>query len=227
MGEPFWLRLGRQRAELGLQALTGTGSSPLGFNPAAKWEHGSAPLPCWAQRPEKTEPSPLTRLRRTQRQKGGELPSSSTPPRAGAQLRAGLAGRAGSRHTWYVSHRRMVQRRGSSRMSRLFIQRKANCRYSTSYLLKWLCTCSETGSVVGPGAHAGHQTLEELGSQKSGFHPPPRPREARPRGHAGMRLFVMVGSTTSQQHCPGNAARNGTVYTPGMVCAPSPSAGLL
>lgn len=42
----------------------------------------------------------------------------------------------GSLHTWYVSHRRMVQRRGSSRISRLFIHRKANCRYSTSYRLK-------------------------------------------------------------------------------------------
>lgn len=45
--------------------------------------------------------------------------------------------------TWYVSHSLMVHRRGISLIRRLFIQRKANCRYSTSYWCKCLCTCSE------------------------------------------------------------------------------------
>lgn len=50
-------------------------------------------------------------------------------------------------YTWYVSHRRIVQRSGSSLISRLFIQRKANCRYSTSHFWKCRCTSSASGQT--------------------------------------------------------------------------------
>lgn len=45
--------------------------------------------------------------------------------------------------TWYVSHNLMVHRKGTSLISKLFIQRKANCKYFTSCWSKCLWTCSE------------------------------------------------------------------------------------
>lgn len=45
--------------------------------------------------------------------------------------------------TWYVSHNLMVQCNGTSLISKLFIQRKANCKYFTSCWSKCLWICSE------------------------------------------------------------------------------------
>lgn len=138
VGEPLWLRLGRQRTELGRQALTRSGASPLGPSPPARWERSAAPLSWLGKRGlKRLSRGPACEAQADTKQEGVGTPAQlyCTPGRRGRPGTVWRGGRA-SLHTWYVSHRRMVQRRGSSRISRLFIQRKANCRYSTSYRLK-------------------------------------------------------------------------------------------
>lgn len=138
VGEPFWFRLGRET----------TVRSPVRSVPILPQGGKAAQQPFPAGQ---AEALPM-RLRATQESKGGGGTSRAATLRAGSWVPWAQPGVEGAEGlcTWYVSQRRMVQRRGSSRISRLFIQRKANCRYSTSYLLKWLCTCSETGSAIGP-----------------------------------------------------------------------------
>ena len=136
MGEPFWFRLGRGKEKQRVRSPSPDEKPAPALSDPSFCEGGkqsSSPFVagCTAALPSRTRQTEAER-------RWGGLPSGCSWQGAGC-LRDSLAcvfvgGR--SPHTWYVSHRRMVQRRGSSRISRLFIQRKANCRYSTSYLLK-------------------------------------------------------------------------------------------